>query len=276
MVRGGGDGVRALRNHTGLGDVRADLVAGQVAADARLCALAHLDLDGRARFEVVLMYAEAAGRDLHDGVWAVLVKVLMQAALAGVVVGAQLAGRAGEGLVRVVGDGAVAHRGEHDRNIQLKLRRHVGNEVAVRVALDLARLFAEEGLGLHRLAQRVDGWVGDLRSVDEHFIPVDRIRLRVAHRGEQHAARAGLAVDLRNGLAGPVRVFLEGVIGLYDLERARRAERNTAMAGDALGFIHLHFLELRVVKMHFVGALPLTSAAADAAVVVADDLILRI
>ena len=104
MVRGGGDGVRALGDHTGAGDVRADLVAGQMAADARLCTLAHLDLDGGACFQVILMYAEAAGCDLYNGVRAVLVKVLMQAALAGVVVGAERAGRAGKRLVRIVGD----------------------------------------------------------------------------------------------------------------------------------------------------------------------------
>ena len=270
------NGVRALRDHTGLGDVRTDLEARQMAADARLCALTHLDLDGGAGFEIILVYAEAAGRDLNDGVRAVLVEVLVQAALTGIIIGAERAGRAGEGSVRVVGDGAVAHRGEHDGNVQLELRRHVRNEVAVLVALDPARLLAEKGLGLHRLTQRVDGRVGDLRSVDEDFVPVDRVRLRVAHRGEQHAARACLAVDLGDGLAGPVRVLLEGVVGLYDLERTGRAERYAAVAGDALGLIDLHLLKFRVVKMYFVRALTLAGAAADAAVVIADDLILRI
>ena len=276
MVRGGGDGVRTLGDHAGAGDVRADLVAGQVAADAGLCALAHLDLDGGARFEVILMDAEAAGCDLYDGVRAVLVKVLMQAALTGIVIGAERAGRAGKRFVCVVGDRAVAHGRKHDRHVELELGGHVGHQTAVLVALDLTRLFAEEGLGLHRLAQRIDGRVGDLRGVDQDFVPVDRIRLRVAHRGEQHAARSGLTVDLGNGLARPVGVFLKGMVGFDDLERARRAERDTAVAGHAFGFVDLHFLELGIVKMHFVCALAFAGAAGDAAVIVAHDLILRI
>ena len=60
-----------------------------MAADARLCALPHFDLDGGAGAEVILMHAEAAGRDLHDGICAVLVEILMQTALAGVVVDAE-------------------------------------------------------------------------------------------------------------------------------------------------------------------------------------------
>ena len=39
--------------------------------------------------EVILMHAKAAGRDLHNGVCAVLVEILMQTALAGVVVDAE-------------------------------------------------------------------------------------------------------------------------------------------------------------------------------------------
>ena len=276
VVRGRGNGVRALGDHAGARDVRADLVAGQVAADAGLCALAHFNLDSRARLQIVLMHAEAAGRDLHDGVRAVLVEVLVQAALAGVVVGAERAGRAGKRLVRVVGDRAVAHGREHDRHAQLELGRQVGYQVAVRVALDFARLFAEEGPRLHGLAQRVDGGVGDLGGVDEDLIPVNGVRLRIAHGGEQHAARASLAVDLGDGLARPVGVFLKGMVGLDNLQRARRTKGDAAMAGDALGLVDHHLLEFRVVEMHLVGALPLARAAGDAAVVIAHDLILRI
>ena len=276
MMRRRRDRVRALRDHTGLGDIRADLESGQMTADTRLCALTHLDLDGSTGFEVILMYAETAGCNLHDGVRAVLVEVLMQTALTGIIVGAECACSACKCGMCVVGDRAVAHCGEHDRQVELQLRRQIGNQIAVLVTLNLARLFAEEGLGLHRLAQRIDGRVGDLRSVDEDLVPVDRVRLRVAHRGEQHAARACLTVDLGDGLAGPVCILLKGMVGLYDLERAGRAERYAAVAGDALGLIDLHLLKFRVVKMYFVRALTLAGAAADAAVVIADDLILRI
>ena len=251
-------------------------MAGQVAADAGLCALTHLDLDRRARLQIFLVHAEAAGRDLYDGVRAVLVEVLVQAALAGIIIGAERAGRAGERSVRIVGDRAVAHGREHDRHVELELGGQIGYQTAVPVALDFARLFAEEGARLHRLAQRVDRGIGDLRCVDEHFIPVDRVGLRVAHRGEQHAARARLTVDLGDGLARPVGVRLEGVVGLDDFERARRAERHAPVAGDAFGLVRHHFLKFRVVEVHFIGALPLARAAGDAAVVVAHDLVLRI
>ena len=66
------------------------------------------------------------------------------------------------------------------------------------------------------------------------------------------------------------------MVGFDDLERARRAERDAAVAGHAFGFVHLHFLKLGIVKMHFIGALSFAGAAADAAVIVADDLVLRI
>ena len=275
-MRRGGDGVRALRNHAGAGDVRADLDARQVAADAGLGALAHLDFNRRAGVQVIRMHAEAAGGHLHDGVGAVLVEVLVQSALAGVVVGAQRRGRAGQGGVRVVGDGAVAHGGEHDRDVQIELRRHVVNELSVFVALDGCRLGTQRGARLHRLAQRVDGRVGDLRGVDEQLVPVDGVGLRVAHGGEQHAACARLAVDLGDGLLRPVGVLLEGVVGAHDLERARGAERHAAVTGDAFALVAHHAAEIDVVMVHLVGALALAGAAADAALRVADHFILRV
>lgn len=87
-----------------------------MAADARLCALAHLDFNGGAGFQVIFMDTETTGCNLDDGVRAVLVEVLVQTALTGVVVGAELDGRAGERCVRVVGNRTVAHGREHDRS----------------------------------------------------------------------------------------------------------------------------------------------------------------
>ena len=81
--------VGALGNHAGLGDVRTDLDARQMTADARFCALSHLNFNRCARVQVVGVYAETTGRDLHNGIVAVGVKVLVQTALAGVVVDAE-------------------------------------------------------------------------------------------------------------------------------------------------------------------------------------------
>ena len=276
MMRRRRDRVRALRDHTGLGDIRANLESGQMAADTRFCALTHLDFDSSTGFEVILMYAETAGCNLHDGMRAVLVEVLMQTTLTGIIIGAERACSACECGMCVVGDRAVAHCGEHDRQVELQLRRQIGNQIAVLVTLNLARLFAEEGLGLHRLAQRVDGRIGNLRSVDENFIPVDGVRVRVAHRGQQHAARACLTVNLGDRLAGPVGVLTERVVGLYNFKGTGRAQRHAAVAGYALGLVRLHAVVVGVPKVYFVRALTLAGAAVDAAVVVADDLILRI
>ena len=60
VVGSGGNGIRALRDHAGAGHVGCDLGAGQMAADAGLCALSHLDLDGRAGVQVFFLYAEPA------------------------------------------------------------------------------------------------------------------------------------------------------------------------------------------------------------------------
>ena len=87
-----------------------------MAADSGLGALSHLDFDRRAGVQIRLMDAEAAGGHLHDGIRAVLVKVLVQTALAGVVENAQLGRGAGQRRVRVVADGAVAHRRKHNRH----------------------------------------------------------------------------------------------------------------------------------------------------------------
>ena len=88
MVRRGGDRVRADGDHAGRGDLGADLLAGEMAADAGLGALADLDLDGGARLQVLRGDAEAPRGDLNDGAVGVGVQVAVQAALTGVEVGA--------------------------------------------------------------------------------------------------------------------------------------------------------------------------------------------
>ena len=267
--------VGALGNHAGLGDVRADLDARQMAADARFCALSHLDLNGCTRAEVVGVYAEATGRDLHDGVVAVGVKVLVQTALAGVVVDAQLLRSTREGCMGVVGDRAVAHRREQDGPPQGELRGLVGDELAVRPAQDAARLLAQKNAGLHGLAQRVDGGIGDLRSVEQQFVPVDRAGLGIAHRREQHAAGLRLLVNLAHGVARPVGVYFIGIVGAHDLERTGRADRDAALAVDALAVVGGQYAELFIEGVHFVCALTHAQLAPHTPCRVACDLIER-
>ena len=276
MVRCGRNSVRALRDHTRAGNVADNFCTRQMAADARLCALPHFDLDGGAGAEVILMHAEAAGRDLHDGICAVFVEIQMQTALAGVVVDAERFCGAGKAFVRIVADGAVGHGREHDRHGKLKLRGDIRLNLTVLVALDFRRLLTQKRLRFHRLTERVDGRVRDLRRVDEDFIPVDRQGLRVAHGRQQHAAAARLTVDLHDGLAGPVGIFLKGVVGLDDLQSARGTDGNAAVAVHTAAFVGDHHFQLIVVSMYFVGALSFTGTAGNAARGVADDLVLRI
>ena len=181
VVRRGGDCVGAFGNHAGARDVAHDLGSRQVPADAGLCALPHLDFNRRARLQVILVHAEATGGHLYDGVGAVFVEVLMQAAFAGVVERSQCLRGSGQRFVCIVGDRAVAHGGEQDRHVELQLRRHVGDEIAPAIAANLIVFAAEEDAGFHRLTQGIDGGVGHLGSVDEELIPIDGISFGRAH-----------------------------------------------------------------------------------------------
>ena len=235
-----GNGVGALRDHSGLGHVPYDLCPGQVTADAGLGALAHFDFNGSTRLQVVLVDAEPAGSHLNDGVGPILVKVLMESALAGVVVNAQLLGRPGETLVGVVADGAVAHGGKHQGRGKFQLGRQIGDDVSLAVPANVRGLAAQKRLGLHGFPKGIDGGVGHLGRVDEYLIPVDGIGLGVAHGGEQHPAAVCLQIHFPNGLVGPVVVFLIGVVGLDDLQRPGGTQSDTPVAVDALAFVGKH------------------------------------
>ena len=92
-----------------------------MSSDTRLGSLSHLDLNRRPGVQVLGVYTEAARGNLDDGILSIVIEVLVQAPFAGVLEGAQLAGRHGKALVGVVGDRAVGHGTEHDRDIELQL-----------------------------------------------------------------------------------------------------------------------------------------------------------
>ena len=115
VVRRRRDQADARRGVPGLRDPRVDLVAGQLAALARLGALRHLDLEVVGVDEVLAGDAEAAAGDLLDGraarsPLASYEAVGVLAALAGVGLAAEPVHRDGEGLVRLLRDRAVGHR----------------------------------------------------------------------------------------------------------------------------------------------------------------------
>ena len=131
VVRRRRDQAHARRRVAHLRDPRIDLVAGQLAAFARLGALRHLDLEIVGVDEVFARHAEARGRDLLDGapprvaVGVRRVPRRILAAFAGVRLAAEPVHRDGERLVRFLADRAVRHRAGrealHDRLDRLDL-----------------------------------------------------------------------------------------------------------------------------------------------------------
>ena len=109
----GREGVAALGDHAGGGDGGGDLLPGQVAADARLGPLAHLDLHRGGALQVAAVHAEAARGHLDDRVGAVGVEVLVQAALAAVPERAAGARRLRQDAVHVEVHRSERHGAEH-------------------------------------------------------------------------------------------------------------------------------------------------------------------
>ena len=222
------------------------------------------------------MHAEAARGHLHDGIRPVLIEVLVKPALPGVAEDAELLSRSREGGVGVVADRAVAHGGEHHGHRQRDLRREARVEGAVRPASDLVRLLPEEDTRLHRFSERIDGRIGHLRGVHEHLVPVNRERIRVPHRREEHAARGRLLVDLVDRRALPVGVLAEGVRVLHDLQGSRRAEGHAPLAVHALRLVREQDPTLGIEAVHLVRALPLAHPAGDAAGLIPNDFKFRL
>ncbi len=96
----------------------------------------------------------------------------MQAALTCVIQDAEFLRRTRKALMRVVTDGAVAHCRKHHRHCERQHRRKIVHDSAMTITFDILWPRAKEYLCLHRLAQRVYGRIGDLRSVQKDFVKV--------------------------------------------------------------------------------------------------------
>ncbi len=199
----------------------------------------------------------------------------MQAALAGVVVDAQLLRRPGQAFMGVVADGAVAHGGKHDGHwtapAGAAYRRRCCPRASRRMRVGLR---AQKDPGLHGLPQGVDGGVGHLGGVDEHFIPVD------GHRAgdcpwRRAARRRSLPGGKSPSMACPVQLaFSWKVLSVFTIFSARVGHRAT----QRWQLTHWlssadHQSQLVIILVHPVGALALAHAAGDAAVLVAHHLI---
>ncbi|MPM70832.1 hypothetical protein SDC9_117793 [bioreactor metagenome] len=224
MVGSRADRIAVQRYHAGLGDILADLRTGQMSPDAGFRPLAHLDLDGCSCIQIAWVYAKPAGCHLHDGILAMAVEILMQPTFAGVVECSQPLGSQCQALVGVIGDRSVGHRAEHDGDGQFQLGSGIGDELSLFIPLDCRTLLSQEGGGLHRFAQRVDGGIGHLACVDQHLVPVDRVGLGGSHGSEQNPSGLSLAVDILDDLSSPIGVLLENMVGLHDFQSTSGTE----------------------------------------------------
>ena len=144
------DRVTAFGDHSCFRNIAGVFLPRQMTADARFCPLADLDLNGRAGLKIIGMNTETAGSHLHDGMIAVRIEILMEAAFTGVIEDPQLFGGFGQTGVGVVADGAVGHGGEHHRHGEFQIGRQRIDDAAVFVAEDLTVFLTEERFGFHR------------------------------------------------------------------------------------------------------------------------------
>ena len=245
-------------------------------AYAGLGALPHFYLYRGARVKVSFMDTKASGCDLNDGIFAVTVKILMQPALTGVVKYTQFLSGTRQRFVSVIADGAVAHGREHHRHRQFKLRLKTAIEFSGFVTRYPVRLFAEENLGFHRFAERVDRRVRDLRGIYKYPVPVYRQRLRIAHRRKKDTAAVCLLVYLIYRIVLPIRVFTQRTVAPDYFQRPCGAKRHTALTVYTFCLIAYHYAAFRVIAVHLVRTLSFANSAAYTARVVAHNFKFRI
>ena len=201
------DGIAPLRNHTGAGDILADLLAREVATDARFCALPELYLDGGAALQIIDVHAEPSRGDLDDHAVLVRIEAGMESALPCAHVCADLFCGPGHGYLGVEADCTVAHVPEHDRRLEHEVRGEFGGEfritVCVPAEVQVCRLLPEVSPELDRFAERVGGRRGDLTGVQHKVVEYDREVCDAAHTGKDDLSCPGLVVYRLPGRPGP-------------------------------------------------------------------------
>ena len=120
---GGAALIDAGRQITDARDLRRYFGAEQQTAGARLGALADSQLDGVGLLEVMDVDAVAAGQHLVDQSARILALGRQHAAVARRGRRACLASAARQRYFGVVGEGTVAHAGDHNRNVEFDRRR---------------------------------------------------------------------------------------------------------------------------------------------------------
>ena len=188
----------------------------------------------------------------------------MQAALAGVVIGAQPLRGQGQRLVHAVADGAVAHGRKQNGRLCQQVRRQGGVQRAGGRAPHRGGPLAQVDGRLHGLAQGVYGGVCNLRGVQHQAVPIHRQGAGAAHGAQQHAARLRLAVHLFQGALPPHRAAAKAVGRGRYLQSAHGAARHTALAVHAPGGVGRQGACFRVRLVHAVGALLCAHAALHA------------
>ena len=206
-------------------------------ADAGLRALPDFDFDCGCRVEIRLMYAEPSRSHLNNRIFSVAVEILVQSALAGIVINAERLRRAGEALMCVIADRTVRHGGKQNRQIQIELGRQIIDKPSAGIPLDARGLRAEERPRFHRLPQRVDGGIGHLRRTDQDSVPIDRNPARRSHGRQEHAAAPRLTVHVGDRFLLQVRVFPKYMPAFYNLQGSCGTERNAAVTCHTAGIV---------------------------------------
>ena len=232
-----------------------------MAADPRLGPLTDLNFYKLGVIQIILMHTEAAGGHLYHSTVAVRRQVRVQTALTGIKQRAHILGSHGQRFLGIQADGAKAHGREHNGRLQHHLRRHFGHGLALALHLQPIRFTTQNGTDFHGLPQRVNRGVGHLGGIEQNFVPINGIRLRVAHSGQQHAAGICLAADLLLVAWGPVGIVSIVAHIFFDPKGTGGAQIHAPMAGHAILRMGHHGFAVRSKAVALVGALTHTAAA---------------
>ncbi len=268
--------VRTNRDHPGFRNTLEDLFARQMSSDARLCALADLDLYGCACIQVFRAYAEPARGALYYRVFSVPVKSLRQTAFPGVPEYAQFLRGTGDGFAHIVIYRSVRHGRKHDRRLKDKLWCELRGDIPVLVHLEFVRFPSEECLQLHGFPERIYGRIGHLARVDNHVFPVIGKRLVVAHAGDDDPACPSLLIKVLDVVVLPVCVEPEGVRIPDDADTVGRTESRTPHTSDAIMIQAVNKVAVRIIIIRTVRALGNAGFTSDTLIYVPLDYIIKV
>ena len=137
----------------------------------------------------------------------------------------QLFCSSGKGLMHIQAYRAIAHRREHHRSPELKVRWKVIYDPSADVTFCLLRSPAKKDSCLHWFPERINRWVRNLACIEEHPVEVYRdILPGCPHRGKEDASCLCLQEYLLYLIIGKDSILPEPVLIFSDIYRSCRAE----------------------------------------------------